>query len=101
MKPVLFEQEALAELENAQAYYEKKLPGLGSRFAETVENGLWAIRRFPAVHPPHGPSGLRKKVLRQFPYTLFFLEVEAVIWIVAVAHQRRRPDYWKDRMSGK
>lgn len=100
MKPVSFEQEALAELENAQAYYEKKLPGLGSRFAETVENGLWAIRRFPAVHPPHGPSGLRKKVLRQFPYTLFFLELETVIWIVAVAHQRRRPGYWKDRMSG-
>lgn len=100
MKPVSFQPEALAELENAKAYYEKKLPGLGSRFFDTVEHGLRAISRFPAVHPPHGKTDLRKRVLRRFPYTIYFLESETLIWIVALAHQRRRPDYWKNRTPG-
>jgi toxin ParE1/3/4 len=41
---------------------------------------------------------LRKCFVRRFPYTIFYLELAEQIWIAAVAHQRRRPGYWRNRM---
>ena len=39
----------------------------------------------------------RHYVVRRFPYIIFYVELEEAIWIVAVAHGRRRPDYWRRR----
>jgi plasmid stabilization system protein ParE len=42
-------------------------------------------------------DGTRRRVLRHFPYTVYF-EVEGdAVFILAVAHQRRAPGYWQDR----
>jgi hypothetical protein len=41
---------------------------------------------------------LRKCFVRRFSYTIFYLELAEQIWIAAVAHQRRRPGYWRNRM---
>lgn len=44
--------------------------------------------------------GTRRIVLPRFPYSVVY-EVHADhIVIVAVAHQRRRPGYWRDRWGG-
>lgn len=42
--------------------------------------------------------GLRQVRLRQFPYRLVYMVVSDEIVIVAVAHERRRPGYWQDRL---
>jgi hypothetical protein len=33
-------------------------------------------------------------LLKRFPYTVYYLELDHSIWIAAVAHQQRRPGYW-------
>lgn len=46
-------------------------------------------------------AGTRRLAMRRFPYLVVFREVEGVVQILAVAHVRRRPGYWKDRPSGR
>jgi toxin ParE1/3/4 len=97
MKTVIFHQEAEAELTAAIAYYEERRAGLGTEFQEAAEEAVDRIARMPRAFPPHGDQGLRKYVLRRFPYTIFYLELDEVVWVAAVAHQRRRPGYWAHR----
>jgi plasmid stabilization system protein ParE len=97
MKPVVFDSEAKDEFDAAASYYEGQQAGLGDAFVAAVEEATQRIAQLPQAFAIHGPSGLRKCVLRRFPYTLFFLEQEDRIWIAAVAHQRRRPGYWSHR----
>jgi len=42
----------------------------------------------------------RRVVLSRFPYIVVFRETVTEIEIVAVAHGRRRPGYWRERLSG-
>ncbi len=97
MKPVVFHPEAEAELRAGIGYYEGQRQGLGAEFRDEVEAAAVRIAQSPQACPPYGGQGLRKCVLPRFPYTLFYLELDEVIWVAAVAHQRRRPGYWKGR----
>ena len=97
MKPVIFHAEAEKELVTASDYYEECRRGLGIEFEAAVQDAVRRIAVLPHACPPHGNAGLRKCLVRRFPYTLFFLERDSDVWIAAVAHQRRRPDYWSDR----
>jgi toxin ParE1/3/4 len=97
MKPVVFDSEAKDEFDAAASYYESQRAGLGDDFVAEVEQAVQRIARMPQSFPPYGPCGLRKCVLRRFPYNVFFLELDDRIWIAAVAHQRRMPGYWSHR----
>ena len=41
----------------------------------------------------------RRMLLNRFPYVLIYSLEPERIWIVAVAHQRRRPGYWRRRIE--
>jgi hypothetical protein len=41
---------------------------------------------------------LRKRVLRRYPYSLFFAVHAETVVIFAVAHHSRAPGYWLDRV---
>jgi toxin ParE1/3/4 len=97
VKPVIFHREAEAEMRAAVAYYDGQREGLGSEFLEEVERAVGRIAQTPRAFSLHGDEGLRRHNLRRFPYSIFYLELEELIWIAAVAHQRRRPGYWARR----
>jgi len=99
VKPVIFHRDAEAELRAAVAYYEQQRPGLGLDLQAEVERAIGRIQEHPQLFPQHTTLGLRKCVVRRFPYTIFYLELDDNIWIAAVAHQRRRPGYWASRTS--
>jgi hypothetical protein len=42
---------------------------------------------------------LRKFILTRFPFTLYYSLAADALRIEAVAHQSRRPDYWKSRID--
>jgi plasmid stabilization system protein ParE len=97
MKPVIYDPEARAEYIAAANYYEEKRVGLGDDFDEEVQSAENRIRRMPKAFTPHKPTRTRKCILRRFPYTIYFRELDDRIWIAAVAHQKRRPGYWHRR----
>lgn len=37
-------------------------------------------------------------VLHKFPYVIVFRETATTVEVVAVAHEHRRPGYWRNRL---
>lgn len=85
------------EMTEASIFYQAASVGLGADFLDEVQRVIDIIRE----HPELGRSidqGFRQALLHRFPFSLIYsIEVDAVL-IVAVAHQRRQPDYWRSRI---
>ena len=84
------------ELKEAAKYYESKVNGLGLAFVDEVERVVNLIR----AHPESTPriyKIVRRKLLRGFPYNIMYSFVDNSIRILAIAHQKRRPFYWRER----
>ncbi|WP_394829760.1 type II toxin-antitoxin system RelE/ParE family toxin [Pendulispora albinea] len=101
---VRFHLAARLEAEAAARWYEERQPGLGDDFFVTVEDTIHAIAdaRNPGTVSPDDPRARRVRLYR-FPYFIvFMLRSASEIVIVAVAHAKRRPGYWRERLrSGK
>jgi plasmid stabilization system protein ParE len=90
-------EEARAELLHAIAWYEERKAGLGRQFDEQVQTAEDSILRHPKAWGRAG-GGYRRKLLTRFPYALVFHEPgPGWIEVVAVMHQHREPDYWRER----
>ena len=96
---ILFHEDARAELAEASRYYEDRVPGLGFALTDDVENGLRAISDNPESCERVSVN-LRRKVLNSFPYSLIYSFELGRIRIMAVAHHKRRPEYWRYRLVG-
>jgi plasmid stabilization system protein ParE len=87
---------ALRELNEAADYYDAEGPGLGTAFIDELERALGQIRAFPQACPPvAGP--VRRKIVVAFPYAVIYSVLDDTVTVLAVAHQHRRPFYWRDR----
>jgi len=95
-KKIVYHPEAFEELIEASRYYESCSSGLGSRFLDTIENSLEVIKSNPQLFCTD-ELGRRKYVVKKFPYLIIFRIKEDCIYILAVAHGRRKPEYWKSR----
>jgi toxin ParE1/3/4 len=89
--------QAEAEVRMAVAYYEGQRRGLGRAFRQEFEKAIARIQRSPQAWSLVDDQGTRKHLLKRFPYTLYYIELDDSIWIAAVAHQKRRPGYWSGR----
>jgi toxin ParE1/3/4 len=90
--------EAREEFLAAVEYYNSASAGLGEEFISDIENAVSRIRSFPR-HGSPGAGGTRRVVLSRFPFDVVYLEEEEVIVVIAVAHQKRSPFYWRDRLQ--
>jgi toxin ParE1/3/4 len=94
---LIFHSEARAELDEAMSRYEEMQTGLGLTFEDEVEMAAHRIRDNPKLGAPYRIAPFRFTLVRRFPFVIYYAELEEVIWIVAVAHENRRPGYWKKR----
>ena len=93
-----FHPEAELELIESAVYYEKQVPGLGERFEFEIRYATDLLLDQPEIGPLVDPN-LRKFILTRFPFTLYYSVTADVLRIEAVAHQSRRPGYWKPRVD--
>ena len=89
-------QEAEAELTEAIAHYEDIEAGLGLRLKQEARTAIRWIQDHPEL-PRLRPKGYRRVNLKIFPYYIAYFIWDDRIWVLAVAHGRRRPEYWLDR----
>lgn len=87
-------EEFLAEVE----YYNKAQAGLGTRFADAIEKAAALVLTFPDVGSPFF-SDTRRVIVKDFPFSLIYNSFAGDIVIFAVAHQSRRPGYWRTRIG--
>lgn len=98
MKPITLHPDADAELTEAARYYELRQSGLGSDLLEEVERALDQILAYPEASQKIG-TRIRRKRLWRFPYNLVYAAYPERIRILAFAHQKRRPYYWRKRLK--
>ena len=99
---VHFEDAADVEYRQAGRWYEGRREGLGIEFFDAVDAAIRQIVDLPhiGVPVPRVPRGLpvRRLAVTRFPYHVVYLETSEAFRILAIAHDRRRPGYWKSRL---
>lgn len=96
IRSVLIHPGAEAEINEAADFYDLESPGLGDIFLDEVEHVIRGIREFPDAAPPL-VGRVRKRVLAKFPYSLLYSITDDEVRVLAVAHHKRRPFYWRGR----
>jgi len=99
MKSVLIHADAKTEWCEAAEYYEACARGLARPFVAQVSEALDRIARTPLAFPTYMRTRARKCIVARFPYLVFFVEFEDAVWVVAIAHAKREPGYWSERLS--
>jgi hypothetical protein len=98
--------DAVEDMQGGHTWYEDREPGLGRDFAVAVFDALDQATRFPLlarryehVQLPDLPE-VRKVQLERFTeYGIVYTLVGETLWILAVAHSKRRPGFWAGRLG--
>jgi hypothetical protein len=93
-----FDPEAECEYFDAIRYYENETAGLGIRFIEDFEKTLARILSFPEAWSPL-TRNTRRALFEIFPYGIIYHFDEMNVYILAVMHLKRKPEYWIKRLE--
>ena len=88
--------DAEAELREAFLWYHERSPLAADAYRIEVFRAIDSLRTDASMWPAD-EHGIRYCMLRHFPYSLHFEIDGQTVTVLAVAHQRRRPGYWRDR----
>jgi plasmid stabilization system protein ParE len=96
VRRVEFHPEAEAEFIAAAQFYEQRAENLGFDFIAAAQRTYRRLPEFPNSGRPFGHR-LRRVLVSGFPFSLLYRVEPERILIVAVAHLRRHPGYWRLR----
>ena len=101
MTPTLRTHDSAAtELAAAVAWYEEQQPGLGADFLDGIGRTIEQVRHYPRIGPSASADERTRRLrVARFPYDVVYRVTPDEIVIVAVAHLKRRPGYWKNRVT--
>jgi plasmid stabilization system protein ParE len=91
-----FHEEASAEYHNAIRWYEQRSKRAAFRFEDEVERVLGAIISNPELFPRYDAEN-HFALLKRFPYSVVYQVYENRIYVIAIAHSSRAPEYWRGR----
>ena len=97
MKGLRVHEAARREAYVATAWYAERSIPSARRFRDDLLASFSHAAASPLCYPTY-LHGTRRVVLRRFPYFIVFFDWQDEIYIVAVAHAKRRPGYWKERV---
>lgn len=95
--PLIISPEAEEDIAEAKAWYAKRRTGLGEEFLLCVEEALDRIRAIPEGATEVFP-GVRRVVVRRFPYVVIYRVDLDQIGVLAVYHSHRDPRGWQKRL---
>jgi plasmid stabilization system protein ParE len=93
---VEFHPDAVDEAVAARQWYQARSIPAADAFLAELDHAIAAI----STHPerwPHCVHGTRRYLFRRFPFQLVYRTAGTVVQVIAVAHGRRKPGYWKTR----
>ena len=98
-----FVSAASLEIEEAGDWLEARRRGLGRDFVAAVAAALDSAAEWPNAgqQVAQGSSGtvVRRVPIDRFPYYVAYIASDDELMVVAVAHDRRRPRYWIERVD--
>jgi len=98
VKPVKLRKIAKRDLREATLWYAERNADIAQRFADEVARTIELIERFPLTGAPvpgvEDPD-IRRLPVHNFPFHVVFITFVNRVAVLAIAHDRRKPGYWK------
>jgi plasmid stabilization system protein ParE len=94
----VFHPAAEAEFLESVGYYESKVPGLGREFVEEFSALAKLIGESPRSWQVLLEPDIRRAPLHRFPLSIVYRTTPDGFQVLAIAHERRRPQYWLGRL---
>ena len=88
---------AEGEVVEAFRWYLERSEETDQRFLDEPDSAFASTERTPLQARQH-LAGTRRVLLPSFPYMVVYRVMSDRLWVLAVAHGRRRPGYWKSRL---
>jgi plasmid stabilization system protein ParE len=96
-RQIAFHPAAIEQGVEAARWYRLRSRRAAQRFVREITQALDRIADAPERWPA-GPQGTRKVRIPCFPFLIVYRDTWDAVQILAIAHARRRPDYWKQRL---
>lgn len=93
---VVFHPDAVEEAQAARQWYVQRSQSAADSFLAELDRGIEVISQAPERWPLF-KHGTRRCLFHRFPFQLVDRLVDDNIQVVAIAHGRRKPGYWKSR----
>jgi hypothetical protein len=93
-----FHPAAEAEHLESVAYFESKKAGLGASYLAEFERVMGIVCETPHRYPVEMDPDVRRIRMKKFPFAILFRDASGTVQVLAVAHNRRRPQYWLSRL---
>ena len=90
-------KEAEFDLDEAYEWYKAQVNELGSEFIRVVDRNLALVQQNPLAYPTVFRN-VRRKLLPRFPYGLFYIVENDIIFVLACFHVKRNPQQWQRRL---
>lgn len=96
-RPVQFHPEATTEARAAIQWYRERSASAAAAFLTELDRAVEKIAQSPELWPQY-VRHTRRFLLRHFPFAIVYRETAETIEVIAMAHGRRKPGYWKNRL---
>jgi plasmid stabilization system protein ParE len=90
--------EAIAEAQAANQWYRERSDSAAEAYLAELDLAVESIAENPEMWPRY-VHGTRRYIFHRFPFYLVYRETVDGLEIIAVAHGRRKPGYWKNRIA--
>ncbi len=99
---ILIDSDALIDIQDATDWYNKQLPGLGTRFQKQVRLQVNTLKTNAESFTTRY-ANVRCMVIRKFPFLVHFVlnRNEMTVEIFAVIHTSRNPKIWEEKRYKK
>ena len=87
---LVLRKEAEKDVRDAYDWYEDQRQFLGKEFLNEIESTLERIEENPQLYA-HAYKSTRRALCKRFPYSIYYIEDESNIVVLAILQQRRKP----------
>jgi plasmid stabilization system protein ParE len=97
LKPLTYHPEASDEIDEAYSWYAMQSVQAADGFYEELFPAVNRVRQHPGLFAQY-LHGTQRVVLHRYPFSVVYRNLPSEIQIIAVAHAKRRPGYWRVRI---
>jgi plasmid stabilization system protein ParE len=89
---------AQQEIDDAVVWFNEQADGKGRDFLDELDRAVRLVKSHPFASTEIEVD-IRRRLFARFPYSLIYGIDEQTVVVIAIAHYRRSPRYWMDRLE--
>lgn len=99
MREVVVLREVAADLNDGEAFYDQRSPGVGDYFWDSLLADIESLVVYAGIHSRR--QGLYRMLAKRFPYAVYYEIADDVVYVVAVLPMRRNPAWITRKLKGR